>query len=504
MTENTREGQANQGREEAGTNAPAPRLVRAPSSVRHASEFLVILILGILFARTFAAEAYIVPTGSMAPTLLGLHRDYLCPSCQLRFAIGVDDDGHFGRPVCPNCGRNDWTGVEAVEGQGDRLLVQKFLFDLRPPRRWETAVFQNPNNPGEAYVKRVVGRPGESIQLDGGDVYINGRIARKDLDAIHALRIPLFDNNHVPSDAARNPRWVARLGGGKGLTSSVPSRWRPLGEHFRRDLNPDAADRVDWLEYRHWQPDHAGYGPVRDFLAYNGQELVGENRVRDLMLDAAISVGPGTRSVIVRIDSGADRFVVALPVDRLGTLEVRRNGQTVPVRPETGGRGLSSTADAARMTRLEVAVIDRRLTVAVAGRRAFVPLDYDDPREGPAPSAAGSAPIAVGVLGGGWVELADLKVYRDVYYTDSLATASKRPFGVGAPYQLGRDEFFVLGDNSPVSNDSRFWPESPVVRRELFMGKPFLVHLPSQAVPLQVFGREVYWIPDPREIRYIR
>jgi signal peptidase I len=36
------------------------------------------------------------------------------------------------------------------------------------------------------------------------------------------------------------------------------------------------------------------------------------------------------------------------------------------------------------------------------------------------------------------------------------------------------------------------------------VGKPFLVHLPGQVVPLQVFGRSLYWMPDPREIRYIR
>jgi signal peptidase I len=145
-------------------------------------------------------------------------------------------------------------------------------------------------------------------------------------------------------------------------------------------------------------------------------------------------------------------------------------------------------------------VIDRRLQVAVDGVLLFDPLDYDDPSVFPYGS---ESPIALGVRGGA-VVVSDLKIYRDVHYTSALAGVPRRPFGVDSPYLLGPDEFFVLGDNSPVSNDSRFWTTGPVVPGNLFLGKPFLVHLPGQVVPLQVFGRSVYWVPDPREIRYIR
>jgi len=196
------------------TNRPPPSRTRDPGDgvARQTFEFLILLSITILVLRTFAAEAYIVPTGSMAPTLLGNHKEVACPNCGIRFALGLDEEGRAGRPVCGNCGQSNFDGASAVECQGDRLLVQKGLYDSRRPNRWEVAVFRFPGEPSQPYVKRVVGLPGESIQVLGGDVYIDGQIARKSLREQRAMRIPVFDNNFLPRDIDRNPRWVARRG----------------------------------------------------------------------------------------------------------------------------------------------------------------------------------------------------------------------------------------------------------------------------------------------------
>lgn len=474
---------------------PGPLAGRRPrSGVRQVAEFLALLAVGIVLARAFVAEAYIVPTGSMATTLLGMHRDLLCPNCGLSFPIGLDESGTSdARPICPNCGQDELEQASTSIGLGDRLLVHKHLFDFRPPRRWEVAVFRNPEEPSEAFVKRVVGLPGESVEVRHGDVLIDGRIARKSLDAQRAMRILVYDNDFRPRDATRFPRWVVRRDG------PAPSAWRPEGPGFRREPPPGAPDdATDWLEYRHWQPDRRTPGPVRDFVAYNGSEGVGENRVDDLMLEAEVTVGPGCRALRLRLGSRGDRLRVTLPADGRPP-EVAINERPAPL---TGLRGGLRPAPPGAPTshRLEASVFDRRLTVALDGRPVFDPIDLDEPVDGP---ASGTNPLALG-LDGGAGSVRGLRVYRDVYYTATLGGALRRPFAVGEPYRLGPGEYFVLGDNSPVSNDSRFWAGSPVVRAESFLGKPFLVHLPSQAVPLKVFGRDLYWIPDPREIRYIR
>jgi signal peptidase I len=467
------------------------------SGHRATAEFLVLLAIGILFSRTFAAEAYIVPTGSMAPTLLGTHREYRCPNCEKTFALGVDEDGHSGRPICPNCGSTDLKRSDGVECTGDRLLVHKYLFDLRPPRRWEVAVFQNPAEPDQAYVKRVVGLPGESVLIRGGDVYINRRIARKTLAEQRAMRIPVYDNNFRPKDSDRYPRWVYR---GFGPGGGTPTNWRPEGTQFVRDPGPGVSlERIDWLEYRHWQPERSAYGPVRDFTPYNGGDVPADNRVDDLMLEARVAIEPEAHALLVRLGNGADRWIVTIPVDGRTAPEVRRNGQVVDFTP---GRGVLSSAPRPdqKPVLLEASWMDRRLTVALDGVPLFQPIDADDSRSY---LPAGNA-LALGVIGSGGVTVKDLRVFRDVYYTDALAHAPRKPFAVGTPFELGDGEYFVLGDNSPVSNDSRFWTETPVVHEHRLVGKPFLVHLPSQAVPLRVFGRELYWIPDVNEIRYIR
>jgi signal peptidase I len=467
------------------------------SSSRPLIESLPILFIGMLLVRTFAAEAYIVPTGSMAPTLLGVHRDVSCPDCHFQFALGVDEDGHAGRPICPNCGA-DLERAPAVERTGDRLLVQKNFFHWRPPKRWEVVVFLNPTEPDQAYVKRVVGLPRESVELKHGDVFIDGRIARKDLPELRGMRLLVHDSAYLPPEPDWYPRWRFQTEDGR------PSGWVREASVLRHaPLEPGGDDRaIDWLEYKHVDPDRADYGPIRDFIAYNGARLGSGSRVDDLMIESRLELSESVESLAIRFRAGPGAMRLTIPLD----------GSEPPL-AEFGGQNYRTEETAAQVARdwarkpgprtLEASFVDHRLIVALDDEPLFEPLDLDPASSEPSPIPFGTSTLAIGLRGGA-ATVHRLKVYRDIYYTDGQSYAPGRPFGVGEPYSLGDEEYFVLGDNSPVSNDSRFWPESPVVPGSMMLGKPFLVHLPSRGVPLRVFGDEPYWVPDLREIRYIR
>jgi hypothetical protein len=140
-----------------------------------------------------------------------------------------------------------------------------------------------------------------------------------------------------------------------------------------------------------------------------------------------------------------------------------------------------------------VSVFDRQVIAALDGQVLFEPWECasdggDVPR----------SPIRIGARGLA-LELSALKVFRDVYYTRGQGRNA-----VDRPMRLGHDEYFVLGDNSPVSNDARGWPEGGVNRSQL-IGKPIVVHLPSRQAEVSFAGRTRYIrIPDFSRMRYIR
>jgi signal peptidase I len=534
---------------------------RRPSSSRESLprqvvEFFACLIIAVTLFKTFQAEGYLISTGSMAPTLLGHHKQVTCPSCGYRFALGVAQDRAPPLAVCPNCDQYDIDVRGLPRNDGDQLLVHKTAYSWRQPQRWDVAVFRNPQKPTEAYVKRIVGLPGEKIELRGGDVYIDGRIQAKPLQTQRGLRIPVYDDAFRPpaSEPDWRPRWV------------TPARWSILEEGFAFDGLERAAaaepPAIAWLTYRHWiraggshvsavpleswpeqlepstlspEPfwfdpdqkrlvyrgamsaefrdrltasvedpefgaavaklyDESHVTPVTDRYAYNraGFGNGGTQPIRDFMLSLELTYESGDGEFRVEATDGTEAVA--------GVFDFSK--RQIRLEPAGGGSPLRTAAMPDELTQrpalIELSLMDRQALLAVDGKTVFEPWNYEPPAEpGPAPRR----PVR---LGGRNLRLRvrNVRLYRDVYYTAEGAR------GLQA-YQLadaaGRREYFALGDNSPVSVDSRLWPAGKELTSTLFLGKPFLVHLPARTRQVAVGPwKGQIRVPDFSRIRYIR
>jgi signal peptidase I len=338
---------------------------------------------------------------------------------------------------------------ESARERGDKLFVDRATFTLRPPRRWETVVFRCPQDARGLCVKRLVGLPGESVQFDRGDLFINGELQRKSLDEQMALRVPVHRERAAsrwwrPLEGARASAWVW-----SGRSWEI----RASGAGTVRRPGADA----DWLQFS--PPDRR---PVTDRSAYNAGAGAIENATGDLMLTFRVAArGSG----VLWIDCGRARDASGGDGSGLVAVSPRRRTAWTGSAPEPRDEQPPAAEALASQVFLEVCVslFDRQLVVAVDGDEAVRRRLANVARADRRPLAISAAALDA--------TLHDLAVWRDVVYTDrpggpkDLAARSAR-------WQLGDYEYFVVGDNPAISEDSRTWRHGPGLRAELIVGRP--------------------------------
>jgi signal peptidase I len=62
---------------------------------------------------------------------------------------------------------------------GELLLVSKLAFTLGEPHHGDVVIFHAPNNPGEDYIKRIIGIPGDQVDIANGEVRVNGVVLKE-------------------------------------------------------------------------------------------------------------------------------------------------------------------------------------------------------------------------------------------------------------------------------------------------------------------------------------
>ncbi|HEX5774323.1 MAG TPA: signal peptidase I [Geomobilimonas sp.] len=124
------------------TDSAVPQSIAKKHIVREYAESIIIAVILALIIRTFVVQAFKIPSGSMEDTL----------------AIG------------------------------DHILVSKFIYGtkipftdkriltIRDPRRGDVIVFEYPEDPSKDFIKRVVGTPGDEVQVIDKKVFVNGTL----------------------------------------------------------------------------------------------------------------------------------------------------------------------------------------------------------------------------------------------------------------------------------------------------------------------------------------
>lgn len=338
--------------------SPQPPVSNAAKHREGIESIIVAIILALLF-RTFEAEAFVIPTGSMAPTLQGRHRDVKCSECGYRYQVGasLEEESHNGLVLdstCPMCRyyqRLDSRKANEGSFNGDRILVTKFAYQFWDPERWDVIVFKYPGNAKQNYIKRLVGLPNETIRIRHGDVFTcpegSGEfsIARKPPRKMLAMLQLVSDTDRIPP-AMISAKWPAVW-----IDTGHDSQgWQVRDD--RRQYTLAQTDSTRWLRYRHvvatpqdWQFLQRGTpapaaGPLRgelisDYYAYNNQRyermpgpmIQMSNWVGDLALECDVSIDGRSGMLSFDLVEAGDHFLCEIDV-ATGQARLRIHGHS--------------------------------------------------------------------------------------------------------------------------------------------------------------------------------
>jgi signal peptidase I len=469
----------------ASTKKPLAKKRDRAAEVANTFEWLITAFILAFVFRAFVMEAFRIPTGSMADTLMGAHFSLRCPQCGYKYDYGFVPQSYRmlqdtippgAVPVlqptrCPSCGYFSPQGEIHLVSNGDRILVLKCIYQFIDPERWDVVVFKNPTNPTENYIKRLIGLPGEQIEIIDGDVYINGQIVRKPAEVQKELWLPMYDNDFHPV----NPN---QQGAFNGQPWTLPfdlagTAWKISDDNPTRLVLDSPADQVQTLTYgapsaNDYRVAYA-YNDIRMFLhAPECSDLMVRFYVKPQSHDGRIGITLSKYGVDYRAWWDLS--------GRMGLTRIDADGETLLDSKSVEAPLLG------KFSLFKFANVDHQLLFEFNGNR----LQVDLGRAETALERSDQTPRAE-IFGAGQLTLAHIGLFKDVYYTATNQTRATE----GRPFKLNKDEFFVLGDNSPNSEDGRYWgpppvattgtepPRAGVVPRYYLVGKAMFVYWPS-------------------------
>jgi len=390
-------------------------------------EAIAVAVVMALVIKHFCVEAFKIPTSSMMPTLQG----------------ETDND----------------------RGEGDRILVDKFAYLFSDPDRWDVVVFRYPLNHARNFIKRIGGLPGEYLRIsEDGDLWVRPGGEEYGRDA---LRIP------------QKPRVVR-----EGFYRAVYPP--PMSE----DVDPQtvAANlRLLWRGHgdaqNRWRVENAGHfefvggesaelrtgRKIRETSTPRGWAHAGSatDQVRDVRFAARVRMNPrGTADAAAEPPTSTislrwrpdDEFLVGMELGSEAEASrawIRRGTELVASQLLDVRLAPDGTYD------LELEYVDGTLRAHVDGRELAALADGRRFSDTGGNSHSTEQNFSLRAAGAPLV-VEDLRIDRDQRYENDWGVNSEgERIGVALP----NDSYFMLGDNTRNSSDSRKWRMTTVYLR---------------------------------------
>ena len=398
----------------------------------------------------------------MAPHFWGQHYLIECEDCNfpVRFQL-VEGQAIPEKITCPNCGYRDLPFTAAARMPADRVAIDQ----NQPPERWSVVALMLPDRPGYG-IKRVLGLPQETISFHQGNLYVDDQLVRKSWEQLCQQRILVFDSNYWPQTSEAS-RWQ--------ILNPETSQWQSTRGRLKRQSTIDVpikpAEAIpinrlapgndwDWIAYCHWRGcRHAGQRhdclPIEDVDYFNPQIARQLNPTTEIVLQIDFEKIDGDFGW--RFHRGTESFFFAINTDQH---YLKVDSESLDSESLDSGSLDSGSLDFNRsetlpLKSLEFSSCDDQLQVRINGKLIY------SANLNPLKGMIDTKLIELGHRGKN-CQIDRVRIWRDLYWNEEPSQSIR-------PLQASSNQYLLMGDNLPLSVDSRSW-ETPGVPIDKIIG----------------------------------
>ena len=455
---------------------------RIPQPLRFASygfasyAIVIICVLGSLGCQrnsTSSLRQGRIVGGSMAPHFLGDHFEVQCKGCSSEVVADFEQSQKSQALICPFCGTSNPVS-DCRRRPSDRVKIE---LDSESISRWDVVAFEllSAHQAGieEAGIKRVVGLPGETIEIREGNLWLNGNLIRKTIDQQKRTRVLIHDSRKTNFETALwqpvDSQGLRLEGAGhrfeEGRFKFDSQNENSMMRWFEFCNQRNYEHKLDEKEASDQAGDQAGdqavwAWPIEDSYGYNQSLWRNLNVVDEIFVSLKLATASISCVGWKYGNGGTYEIQVDFEDRALTLLKHRQAGQISTELFKLPDRALRTPE-----VEIEFSTIDGLAVVLIAGVEV-ARFELESPAKNSSEAKRASSPLQIGIAFGatavaGEDPLSRVRVWRDIYYLPADEAAESQTLG-GSP-----DGYLLLGDNQPISIDSRHWPQAGVPREQL-------------------------------------